>query len=210
MSHRDVVYLAENGLLRLSIRVFHVHIEKGSIEGLDNGQWLTLPTTLGVFTGFLDLHECDVFHLFRDGQVTVDNFAAPQDHYCNLCDPSEPITVRQVDVVVLREERDRVEEKQGFGRDGLVRQPPFQQRDDYAEVQLGNLMFHLGPLQARIVKHLHKAAIAGTPWCVGKVVLAKAGSLSTRMSDVFKSQPQWRSLVESDRKGRYRLLLPSR
>ena len=54
------------------------------------------------------------------------------------------------------------------------------------------------------------AAIAGAPWCIGKSVLADCGSASTRLSDVFKSQEHWRRLIESDRRGRYRLRLPQR
>jgi hypothetical protein len=44
----------------------------------------------------------------------------------------------------------------------------------------------------------------------GKLILGEAGSSSTRMSDVFKSQPHWRRLIDSDGRGRYRLRVPQR
>jgi hypothetical protein len=64
-------------------------------------------------------------------------------------------------------------------------------------------------VQARIVKVLHQAALTGDHWCVGKAVLRQAGSGCTRLSDAFKSQSNWRRLIESDGKGRYRLRLPA-
>ena len=39
LPHRDVVYLAENGLLKLSVRLFHVRLEWGEFEELGNGGW---------------------------------------------------------------------------------------------------------------------------------------------------------------------------
>jgi hypothetical protein len=63
----------------------------------------------------------------------------------------------------------------------------------------------LGQFQARVVKILHAAAMSGCPWQHGKAVLADAGSSCTRLSDLFKTQPEWRKLIQSDRRGRYRL-----
>ena len=45
------------------------------------------------------------------------------------------------------------------------------------------------------------------PWQHGRYILEEAGSNLLRMIDLFKSQPQWRSLIESDRRGSYRLRL---
>jgi len=52
---------------------------------------------------------------------------------------------------------------------------------------------------------LHEAARRGEPWQSGKAILSAAGSKSLKMSDVFKSQKQWRSLIESNGRGNYRL-----
>jgi hypothetical protein len=71
------------------------------------------------------------------------------------------------------------------------------------------LVFHLGPIQAKIVKQLHKAALTNEPWRSGTLLLEGAGSTSIKLADVFKSKRHWRRLIESDRRGKYRLRLPA-
>ena len=44
LPHRDVVYLAENGLLKLSVRLFSVRIEQGYYDELNDGDWTRVPT----------------------------------------------------------------------------------------------------------------------------------------------------------------------
>jgi hypothetical protein len=210
LPHRDVVYLAENGLLKLSVRLFDVRLERGEFEDMGNGDWARIPTDQRWFSGLQDLREHDAFRLFRDGQIRVEVFAAPDHEYCYLLEPTDSITIRTSDAVIRREERDRVERQHGLVRAGTPRGPVFQQVNDYSEVRLSGLVFHLGQVQARVVKQLHKAALTGEPWCIGKALLMSAGSACTRLADLFKSQRHWRQLIESDRRGRYRLRLPQR
>jgi hypothetical protein len=205
LPHRDVVYLAENGLLKLSVRLFNVRLESGDFEDFGNGRWNRIPTDQRWFSGLQDLRAHDAFRLFRDGQARIDQFAAPAAEYCELLEPTESLTLRIADVVVRREERDRVERQHGLARAGTPRGPVFQQVNDYSEVRLSGLVFHLGQVQSRVVKQLHRAALTGEPWCIGKVLLTSAGSACTRLADLFKSQRHWRQLIESDRRGRYRL-----
>ena len=68
---RDLAYLAENGLLRLSIRLFGVHIERGDYEEDARGDWFSVPMERTCFTGFQDLKERDVFRLFRMASLIV-------------------------------------------------------------------------------------------------------------------------------------------
>jgi hypothetical protein len=75
-------------------------------------------------------------------------------------------------------------------------------------VRLNGLVFHLGPIQARIVKQLHRAALTDQPWRSGTELLEGAGSASTKIADVFKSKRHWRRLIESDGRKKYRLRLP--
>jgi hypothetical protein len=210
LPHRDVVYLAENGLLRLSVRLFNVRLECGEVEDMGNGDLARIPTDLRWFSGLQDLREYDAFRLFRDGEVSIEVFATPAHEYCYLLEPTDSITIRTSDVVVRREERDRVERQHGLVRAGIPRGPVFHQVNDYSEVRLSGLVFRLGQVQARVVKLLHRAALRGEPWCIGKALLGSAGSACTRLADLFKSQPHWRQLIESDRRGRYRLRLPQR
>jgi hypothetical protein len=208
LPHRDVVYLAENGLLTLSIRLSNVRLEFGEYHEAADGDWFSVPTDQRWFSGLQDLREDDAFRLFRDGQASIEVFAAPALEYCYLLEPTDSITIRTSDVVVRREERDRVERQHGLVRAGVPRGPVFQQVNDYSEVRLSGLIFKLGSVQSRVVKQLHRAALTGEPWCHGKTLLHAAGSACTRLADLFKSQRHWRQLIESDRRGRYRLRLP--
>jgi hypothetical protein len=209
LPHRDLVYLAENGLLRLSVRLFGVQIEFGVyVEGAD-GECFPVPHERRRFTGFQDLQERDVFRVFRQGQVDVAHFHATDKAYCYLIEPTRTISVCRDDLLVRREERDRVESQHALVRKGSLA-PSLQQANDYREVRISGLSFNLGPVQARVVKRLHEAATSTNPWCEGKLILGEAGSSSTRMADVFKSQPHWRRLIDSDGRGRYRLRGPQR
>ena len=65
--------------------------------------------------------------------------------------------------------------------------------------------YTLGPIQAKVVSILYDAATTGSPWRHGQQVLAEAGSRCTRISDLFKTQAEWRKLIQSDKRGKYRL-----
>lgn len=209
LPHRDLSYLAENGLLRLSVRLFGVEMEFGVYEERAAGKWLPVPHERRRFTGFQDLQERDVFRVFRQGQIDVAHFHAPDKAYCYLIEPTRTVSVRRDDLLVRREERDRVESQHALVRKGSAA-PPLQQANDYREVRTAGLLLNLGPVQARVVKKLYEASTSSHPWCDGKLILGEAGSSSTRMADVFKSQPHWRRLIGSDGRGRYRLRVPQR
>jgi hypothetical protein len=209
LPRRDLVYMYENGLIKLSIRLFGVWLEFGHYEELGGGHWGRMPVDRSYFNGFQDLGEHDVFRLFRDGTVEVSRFPAPERGYCYVVEPSKAIAVRQVDVIIRREERDRAEGQYDIGP--KAGHPAFSPADfitENGQVRLGDRVYHLGPVQAQIVTILRRAAETDNPWCVGKSVLREAGSGCTRLSDIFKSQPLWRELIESDGKGRYRLRVP--
>ena len=61
MSEADLVYLAENDQLRLSIRVFNLAVELGDYEETPEGERFSVPFERGPFNGLLDLHAHDVF-----------------------------------------------------------------------------------------------------------------------------------------------------
>jgi len=210
MPHRDLVYLAENGLLRLSVRLFGVEMEFGIYEESAEGEWFPVPEERRRFTGFQDLQERDAYRVFRQGQIDVAHFRAPEKAYCYLIEPTQTVSVCRDDLLVRREERDRVEAQHALVRKGSAAPASLQQSNDYREVRTAGLVFNLGPVQARVVKRLHEAATSAEPWCEGKIILGEAGSSSTRMADVFKSQPHWRRLIDSDRRGRYRLRVSQR
>ena len=207
LPHRDIVYLVDNGLLTLSVRLLNVRLELGEYQEYADGDWGRMPTDRRRFSGLRDLEQHDASRLLRDGHANIDGFAAPAGEYCDLLEP-ESIPVRACDVVIRREERNRVEGQHRLLRAGAPRGPAFHQLNDYSEVYVSGLIFKLGSVQSRVVRQLHKAALTGEPWCNGKTVLEAAGSACTRLADLFKSQRHWRELIESDGRGRYRLLVP--
>ena len=202
----DLVYLAENDKLRLSVRVFGVPIEFGDHEEAADGQRFRVPWEQSSCSGLLDLHARDVFQLFRCGEVHLENFRTPKADYAQTCGDAQPVLVMIGDLLLRREERDRFEIETGFSPDGQpMEEATFIHSADYFEVRCNRCRFKLGPIQAEVVRALHEAAQAGAPWQNGKAILSRAGSKSLRMADVFKSQANWRRLIRSDRRGGYRL-----
>jgi hypothetical protein len=208
LPRRDLVYLAENGILRVSLRVWDTLVERGTCEAASEGGLFAVPSSRKRHSGLLDLKPRDAHQIFRDGAALIADFATDDGYLC-VVEPADGVEARAQDLVVRREERDRIE------RDHRIRharaageRAPFEHRDGYKEIDLQGRMFHLGSCQAKVVRILHEAARAGMPWRHGKAVLGEAGSSCSRMADLFKTQKEWRALILSDRKGRYRLNLP--
>ncbi|WP_299473135.1 hypothetical protein [uncultured Paracoccus sp.] len=208
ISEADLVYLAENDKLRLSVRVFGVPLELGDYEEPREGQHFRIPSERSWFNGLLDLHARDVFELFRCSEIHISDFRMPGAEYATLYDENRSVLVMIGDLLLRREERDRFEAETGFsGVKAGAQRTAFSASPDYQDVTCGEHQFRLGPIQAQVVRVLHDAARRGEPWQSGKAILSAAGSKSLKMSDVFKSQKQWRSLIESNGRGNYRLNL---
>lgn len=87
----------------------------------------------------------------------------------------------------------------------LVPDVTFTADPDYRNVTLAGRRYELGAKQALVVRKLHDGLKAENPWVSGKELLEAAGSEAAKIRDLFKSQARWEDLIESDRKGRYRL-----
>ena len=94
MPRRDLAYLAENGLMKVSVRLYGVRIEHGFYEEFDAGQWGRIPEDESWFQGLQDLRPHDVYRLFHEGKVKVDQFDAPANHYCHVLHPEDGIAVK--------------------------------------------------------------------------------------------------------------------
>ena len=84
----------------------------------------------------------------------------------------------------------------------------FQHDHDYSHVSVGDVSFVFGPLQAAAIRKLHAAYKTGESWVFGKTILRDINSNSTNIRELFRSNLNWESLVQSDRRGKYRLKLP--
>ena len=96
----------------------------------------------------------------------------------------------------------------GHGAAGAApRTPGFRHSANYRQVPLGNVEFALSVAQSRVVRALHEALRNDDPWMSGRDLLAAANSESEKLAQLFRRlQPHWSLLIESDRKGMYRLL----
>lgn len=59
ISEADLIYLAENDKLRLSVRVFGVPLELGDYEETDGGEHFRIPIEQSHYSGLLELHARD-------------------------------------------------------------------------------------------------------------------------------------------------------
>ena len=99
MPEVDLVYLAENDHLRLSVRILNLPIEFGDFEETDDGRGFSIPTERSIFNGLLDLHVQDVFQLFRLGAVSVTRFRTAKADYACFFGSRETLTIRKPDLV---------------------------------------------------------------------------------------------------------------
>ena len=89
----------------------------------------------------------------------------------------------------------------------------FQHNNAYTVVIWRGKEYLLLPRQAKCVRLLHKAHTGGTHWLRGQDILkivapSPKGTVSIRMSDIFKDSPAWiDGLVIADKRGFYRLNL---
>jgi len=206
MPERDLGYLAENDELRLSVRVYELHVEFGRFEWHQDRSTVWLANGTVRHSGLVDLHAGDAFMIFRCAEWQLTEFRTVCGSLLRIVDPGQPLHVMLGDLLVRREERDRLERARGFRGAGLCSgQPGFSASADFRHVCSDGQHFRLGGVQARVVRELHRAREVGEPWQSGKRLLSLARSRSMRMADVFKSHPKWRELIESNRPGHYRL-----
>ncbi|MBV0891536.1 hypothetical protein KTN05_06655 [Paracoccus sp. Z118] len=93
ISEADLIYLAENDKLRLSVRVFGVPMEFGDVEETANGQPMRIPWERVHHSGLLDLHARDVYQLFRCGEIKLSQFRVPRADYAAVREEAAPVLV---------------------------------------------------------------------------------------------------------------------
>ena len=181
MPETDLVYLAENDELLLSIRILNLPIEFGDYEETDDGQCFSIPCERSSFNGLLDLHVQDVFQIFRIGEVSVTRFRTTKADYACFFGSRETLTIRKPDLVLSREERDRFEAKSGFrGAVGVKQAKAFHASTDYHHVRCNGHEFQLGPIQAQVVRIMHAAAQRGEPWDAARLCWGRRGRVASR------------------------------
>lgn len=206
-----------DGLLEVSVMAIGLPVEVGRLErDSEGGGWMRVDARPELLSGLQPVVAADLWPVFRHGLGRVARLKPPApDGFVELADGVDPILVTMTDLLVARSERQRFEAAHGLGASepeaaAASAEPGFLHRNGYAEVVSAGEVFRLGPLQAAIVRQLHEASATPDPWRTGKELLAASRSESQKIVDLFKSKPNWRSLIVSDGRGRYRLNLADR
>ena len=211
MPWTDIIYLAENGHLRLSVLVFQLPVDCGYCDhtGQDNFDRAGVgdPSKL---TGLVDLGDRDAHLILKNGSAAVADFKAKPKEHCNIAAGARPQTFKKDDLLLRRSERARLESLVK-SKTAATRAEHFTHSHGYREVTINGHRISLGARQADVVRQLHEAALRGNPWRNGKELLRNAGSESNRMHDLFKSKRlEWPLLIDSDGRGLYRLAISDR
>ena len=211
LSGTDVLYLAETGQLRLSVRVFGLMLETGVVEEIDTNDWQSFPEETAPHSGLLELRERDAHEVLKTGATEVQCFHAPLGRYLCRPDHASALPVQTRDLLIRDTELQRLKAQLGHQPAASTAPvspdpcPGFVHSPDYRMVQIAGETFSLGAYQAAVVRILHHAAQQGSPWCNGVAILAEIECSTLRMSDLFKSKRGWRRLIESNSRGMYRL-----
>ena len=91
ITEADLIYLAENEKLRLSVRVFGVPMEFGDYEEGADGEPCRVPWEQNYYSGLLDLHARDVFQLFRCVEVHLARFRTQRADYAETWGDAQPV-----------------------------------------------------------------------------------------------------------------------
>jgi CheY-like chemotaxis protein len=81
---------------------------------------------------------------------------------------------------------------------------------DYSEVGLHGTVYRFtGEIQKKVIGLLHGVASTQAPWLSGKAVLTAAKSMDAamKMGNLFSGHPCWGTLLRSDKRGKYRLVV---
>ena len=208
ISDSDLIYLVQTGELRLAVQIFTTMVDTGEFDQTPDGTWHRIPHSRRRYSGLLDIKRKDAYQALRKGLAEIVQFHVERPGYCDLADPTSPLTLHKSDLLVTRQRKDQVDALLKGKLSLSTSRAGFKAFSDYKEVSINGFEFALGPIQARIVKHLHEDFMLGKEWSNGKKVLNASGSSSLRMVDVFKSQSGWRELIHSDGRGNYRLNIP--
>ena len=210
----ELATYAHDGLLELCAMAVSRMAATGVIEGSPE-DWSPVQTDRQLLNGPQPLLTADLWPIIENRVGTIARFKSRvPSGYVALVEGEEPVRVALNQLLVLREEQERIE---ALYQIKVVERTPqaagfsdFAHAPDYGRVTLAGRSFILGPTQASIVRELHAASLRGEPWLHHQELLQRAGSRSVRLVDVFKSQKDWRTLIAVDGRGRCKLNVAAR
>jgi hypothetical protein len=197
----------ETGELEIVVRLHSVWVEEGTVV-LPNALWGRQFERRRCFDGLQALRIREASLILRRGSHGVAAFKAPPGRYVQLADLDRPFLLKVPDLLVTSAEMERFDKINGpFPRPKTHAAASLRIRHigDCTEVEVGGEVLRFRGVQAAIIRELHRRALDGNPWVHGKELLRAVNAYSRRLVDVFKRNPYWRRVVESDRCGAYRL-----
>lgn len=217
LSASDIKYYLLQGFL-----VAHVWLPMMSVYEVlmeTEGNRIICTKELKHWEGYTPLYSHQCRTLYKTGKVYLRDFmCAEGNKKLFLPETAYSVPIHLSDIVILNDERRRFEKEHKFiclsscrtkidGR--VIGAVPIKQTSHFEQafrkVYHGGINFSFGTIQATVLQQLYEAANSGEPWQNGKKLLERAGSLSFTMQNVFKSNPHWRKLIDSDGRGEYRL-----
>ncbi len=180
------------------------------------------------FEGYVGLGASNCRKIFKYKKYKIINFIDLIDKkFCYTVMPnSKDIILSIDDMVITDEERTRFEKENDLESESYPISPCKaeiigklnNQSDEYKTRSRGLYLntkkyqylyngtpFTLGPIQANIVKQLAEVHSSKSPWVNSKKLLKDSGSNAVRIRDVFKTHSLWSEIIDSDRRGNYRL-----
>ncbi len=191
--------------------VYEIHEEA-------NGSEVFLTKKLRHWEGYTSLYPHHCRTIFKTGKIYLHDFLCGQHNYkLSLPETSESIRALEKDIVILRKEKKKFEEKHQIfvekichvkviGRVGKAQKiAPNSFDPSFKRICYKGQKYNFGNIQASVIRQLYESANNGVPWQNGKRLLQKADSQSFTISNIFKRNPLWRHLIISDGRGSYRL-----
>ena len=188
----------------------NLRVETGHYEEVSDADTCFVPTGESILNGPQAVLASDVWSILQDKIGSISRFRGEREQ--DVIQIAEGIPALRLSVhqlLITREERDRFEAECELSiADTGNKQPPiFTHNSSYSEVTLRGERFTFGAAQAGVIRELHAAYLRGEVWLNQREMLTRCAQ-STRLVDLFKSKPNWRSLVEFDQRGSCRLNLP--
>jgi hypothetical protein len=157
MPWTDIIYLAENGHLRLSVIVFQLPVDRGYCDdSMPDDVDRPSPGDPSNLTGLVDLGDRDAHLILKNGSAAVADFKAKPKEYCNIADGARPQTFKKDDLLLRRSERARLESLVK-SKTASTRAEHFTHSHGYREVTINGHRISLGARQADVVRQLHEA-----------------------------------------------------
>lgn len=209
---KDVEYCIENGLLDAHIKVCCVKLASTSNANHSSDN----QSSVYEFTGCKRLAPEDCHILFRHYKRQISEFVSKDfSQREKLVDP-EKLIIKKVDLMIFLNDLKNFEEKYQLKYEEaelpLWNDHPPSSPSNIATVNdcdvfyIGNNFYSFGPIQAKIIRELYKAAQSPNPWVLGKNLLADSGARTQHLKDLFKSHPIL-PLIKYKTKGYYSLLI---